>query len=123
MRGILLFAVLGLASCNQPFGTHAAQPTQAGSQTSQVGRWTIIHSPHVQRDTMLLDTVTGQTWLLVTLGEDQNSGFGWEPVAKLPSPSAPASPARRDTGKQGTSAGWQPGLPPDEDASPTNNSD
>ena len=38
---------------------------------------------------MLLDTVTGDTWQLVKLGKTEDSGMGWEFVAKLDQPQAP----------------------------------
>lgn len=37
----------------------------ASADASQIGRYQIIHSPHVRADMMLLDTVTGKTWLHV----------------------------------------------------------
>jgi hypothetical protein len=48
------------------------------------GRYTIIHSPQVERDTMLLDTATGRTWQLVNNGTDQQEVLAWQPVARYP---------------------------------------
>lgn len=47
------------------------------------GRWTIIHSPQVERDTMLLDTATGRTWQLVNVGgAADNEVLAWQPVVR-----------------------------------------
>ena len=57
MRVAMLFVAalaLVLAGCDQK--SPAPLPT---------GRFAIVHSPHVERDTQLLDTWTGQSWLLV----------------------------------------------------------
>ena len=43
-----------------------------------VGRYAIIHSPHIQADTVLLDTATGRTWQLVRTGEAQDSPNAWQ---------------------------------------------
>lgn len=51
-----------------------------------VGRYTIIHSPQTERDTMLLDTTTGDTWQLVTMGKDESDGMGWQFVGKIDQP-------------------------------------
>lgn len=42
----------------------ALMPLPAFAQAGPVGsgRYIIVHSPHVQRDTVLLDTLTGKTW-------------------------------------------------------------
>lgn len=58
-----------------------------------VGRWSIVHSPHVQRDTMLLDTATGDTWQLVQLGRADSDGLGWQYVGKLDGSSAKSESA------------------------------
>ena len=92
-----LGAALALAACNQsPTPTNSAAPASSqsaaqsaarvdSSQPVQVGRYTIIHSPEVERDTMLLDTATGQTWQLVDTGTTAEPKLAWAPVHKLPS--------------------------------------
>lgn len=75
---IAALAVACLTSCN-------TAPNQPASPT---GRYSIVYSPHIQRSTMLLDTATGKTWNLVTLGEEEDSGYGWEPVPLLRNSSA-----------------------------------
>jgi hypothetical protein len=72
MRKLLLMAVLVLPGCNRPTTTEAAASSGFGSNDPivatapplPVGRYTIIHSPQVENDTMLLDTSTGHTWRL-----------------------------------------------------------
>ena len=53
---------------------------QSGPLGAQEGRYVIVHSPHIQRDTVLLDTATGKTWQLrndPATGEDY-----WDPLAR-----------------------------------------
>jgi hypothetical protein len=78
MRAALLLTVVSLtiSGCDQ------LKPVPS----LLVGRYTIIHSPQVERDTMLLDTATGDTWQLVNLGKDENTGQGWQFTAKLDGP-------------------------------------
>lgn len=53
---------------------------QAGSVGGS-GRFVIVHSPHVQRDTVLLDTATGKTWVLTQDSSRGGSTF-WAPMAR-----------------------------------------
>lgn len=62
-RYLLLLAPLTLGGCDQ-LSRNAAREPNGGSQ-APAGRFVIVHSPHVRRDTMLLDTATGVTWLWV----------------------------------------------------------
>lgn len=55
-------------------------------QSSHVGRYTIVHSPHNQMDTVLLDTATGKTWVQVTYEKMEGEPMGWEPMAREDSP-------------------------------------
>ena len=55
---------------------------EAGSGPVQVGRYVIVHSPQVERDTILLDTGTGKTWSRVELSSISGSPPGWEPMAR-----------------------------------------
>jgi hypothetical protein len=84
----LLIASL-LAGCDQlSTGAgqgHNKQSTHEGTEANPslpIGRFTIIHSPLVERDTVLLDTTTGDTWMLVRLGNDDNSPLSWQPLGK-----------------------------------------
>jgi hypothetical protein len=54
---------------------HAAAQT-ASVHVGQPGRYQIVHSPHIQKNTMLLDTETGRTW---SLGVDKDENYTWEP--------------------------------------------
>jgi hypothetical protein len=56
----------------------AATPTTTAP--APAGRFEIIHSPHLERDTQLLDTYTGRSWVLV---EKTGGGMGWEEVTRL----------------------------------------
>ena len=55
---------LGLENSAQPV-PEGGQPPQRADQAGEIGRFVIVHSPHVENDTVLLDTVTGKTWLQV----------------------------------------------------------
>lgn len=93
MRVLLLFlpAVLMLAGCNQKSAQQSAEGRAVHTRelpppprpNSEVGRYTIIHSPHIEKDTMLLDTVTGQTWRLVVVTDSVGDPNAWEPVYRL----------------------------------------
>lgn len=50
------------------------------------GRYVIVHSPHVQRDTVLLDTATGKTWVLVQDGSLEGDPVYWSPMAREDNP-------------------------------------
>jgi hypothetical protein len=45
------------------------------------GRYVIVHSPHIQSNTMLLDTLTGKTWQLTKFVDREGEPVAWEPVA------------------------------------------
>jgi hypothetical protein len=61
----------------------ATVPAPVVQKPSEVGRYVIVHSPQVERDTMLLDTVTGRTWQLQTLTYLVSDPLAWEPVPQL----------------------------------------
>lgn len=97
MRAVLLLTVASLtimgcdklkpapspaAASNSPYTVEEPQKPLA----PVVGRYTIIHSPEVERDTMLLDTATGDTWQLVNLGKGDKSGLGWQFTGKIDQP-------------------------------------
>lgn len=61
--------------------------TAAFAQAGPVGapgRYIIVHSPHVQRDTVLLDTATGKTWQLQT--DSSRDASIWVPLARSDNP-------------------------------------
>lgn len=83
--------VLTLAGCdqrplpttvaNKPSDPPASPPVQVPAP--EIGRFTIIHSPQVERDTMLVDTVTGQTWQLVSMTAFKGDPLAWQPVPQV----------------------------------------
>ena len=87
MRTTILLCALALTGCGQVEGL------AKGGAREQPGRWSIVHSPHVVRDTMLLDTATGNTWQLVKLGDKDDAGVGWQFVGKIDDPHAVAQDA------------------------------
>jgi hypothetical protein len=76
MRTTALFFLLLLSACDR------ADPQPTRQEPVEAGRWTIIYSPHIQKSAMLLDTVTGKTWNLVILRENDEERYGWEPVER-----------------------------------------
>jgi hypothetical protein len=72
------FAVMVLAF---PAGSSA----QAGSVGSP-GRYVIVHSPHIQSDTVLLDTVTGKTWAQRQDNSREGAPTFWVPMAREDNP-------------------------------------
>ena len=73
-RLCLTFALL-LDGCNAlPQGTPVQQQVRRASDVP-VGRFIIVHSPEIERDTTLLDTATGRTWQLVV---DKQQNESWE---------------------------------------------
>jgi hypothetical protein len=80
---VALVALMSVASCSKPTPPSPTKPTVEqilGPPPPVVaGRYTIIHSPQVENDTMLLDTATGRTWRL------ENASAGevvWVPVTR-----------------------------------------
>lgn len=75
-----LAALVLLTGCGQS----ATQPIAAdtSSKPPEIGRYVIVHSPHNQRDTVLLDTATGKTWQQVVFTDLENEPTGWEPLAR-----------------------------------------
>jgi hypothetical protein len=49
-------------------------------RSSEVGRYTIIHNPNGERDSELLDTVTGRSWKLI----EAEGGPRWLPIRGAP---------------------------------------
>ncbi len=46
----------------------------------------IVHSAEVERDTILLDTVTGRTWSRVQVTDLVDDPPAWDPMPQLNSP-------------------------------------
>lgn len=74
----------GTADANQAETTVPNQSETAPPAASPVGRFTIVHSPHTQRDTILLDTATGKTWSQYERTNEGNSA-AWDPMPIDPS--------------------------------------
>ena len=55
--------------------------TTAPAQTD--GRFVIVHSPHTERDVILLDTRTGKTWALTTYTNLNGDPYVWEPIPQI----------------------------------------
>lgn len=95
MRNLLAccMSVLALTGCYQQPESKAA-PAQspaslaavtapAPATPSEVGRYVIVHSPHIERDTVLLDTETGQTWQLSQLTDINGEPTVWVPMNRM----------------------------------------
>ena len=50
------------------------------------GRYVIVHSPHIQADTILLDTATGKTWQLTKFTDRESEPVAWVPLARTDNP-------------------------------------
>ena len=62
--------------------------SQAASQSGSVGRYTIVNgTPSMARNIMLLDTITGATWLVC--GDPKGEANGWCPLSRSFSAGAP----------------------------------
>jgi hypothetical protein len=90
-------AALTLAACNKispaPNGSgSSAQEARSSADKrpddapSQIGRYLIVHSSQAERDTVLLDTVTGKTWSRVEITDMTDHPVAWDPMPQLNSP-------------------------------------
>jgi hypothetical protein len=68
-------AALLLVSCDRP--------SPNATPSSEVGRYVIVHSPEAERDTILLDTVTGKTWSRVEVTDITDAPPAWDPMPQL----------------------------------------
>ena len=80
IAGAVSVGSLALAGCSQPGRTANTERVETVKPSSEVGRYTIVHSPHMQRDTILLDTVTGRTWQQVTYNDLKGDPTAWDPL-------------------------------------------
>ncbi len=82
----LCAALLMLSGCDQIRQANKSESKpkdqQNAAEASAVGRYVIVHSPQVERDTILLDTVTGKTWERVEFTDMKGDPSGWEPMAR-----------------------------------------
>lgn len=90
---ILLIASALLASCNRvvPARTDSATtaPSSLGTakcSEAQIGRYAIVQSQQPERDIILLDTATGQTWGRVRVNGAGKKSVVWEPIPRLSLP-------------------------------------
>lgn len=81
MRNVIGLCLVGLSALALQ-GCSKAEAQQASTPANQ--RYVIVHSPHMQRDTQLLDTTTGRTWQLV---EDKDKNLVWQEVERFSLPS------------------------------------
>ena len=75
LKWAVCVTTLFLASCDQP----VSNPRPP----SEVGRYVIVHSPEAERDTILLDTVTGKTWSRVEVTDITDNPPAWDPMPQL----------------------------------------
>jgi hypothetical protein len=80
------------------FLTSSPALSQAGPVGN--GRYIIVHSPHIQRDTVLLDTVTGKTWVMVTITGREGEPVVWDPMYRLDVPTEAADLNKYNPPKQ-----------------------
>ena len=73
-------SVVFLSGCG-PASTNST----ASTPPSEIGRYVIVHSSQVERDTILLDTVTGKTWSRVVVTDLQDEPAAWEAMPQLSS--------------------------------------
>jgi len=66
-----------------PTPSAAQPPAPTPTPLSEVGRFVIVHSPQTERDTVLLDTETGQTWQLTQLQDLNGEPIVWEPMSRM----------------------------------------
>jgi hypothetical protein len=95
MKKKLLGTALGLVLLStQAASAQAPKAPTAGTAVSVV-RFTIIHSPQTERDVILLDTVTGQSWALTTLTNLNGEPFAWETIPRITTPEDEAAVVTR----------------------------
>lgn len=76
-----------------------ASQAEAGTASQALGRYVIVHSPHVQSGTILLDTATGKTWNEVQEVNMVDKPLAWRPMPQLNS--------EADTDAFGKIHGWK----------------
>ena len=81
MRHALAIAVLigAVTACSRP--NPPSERVRSWSEPVEtVGRYVIVHSPHVESDTVLLDTATGKSWAMVN--DELRNAIIWRPLAR-----------------------------------------
>lgn len=76
--GLVALVALALSACGSQNAPVPAEPP--------VGRYIIVHSPHTQRDTVLLDTATGKTWEQVRIVDLIGNPDVWDAIHQMNSP-------------------------------------
>jgi hypothetical protein len=78
-----LILSLALTGCGEISGKGSSGKTVGpASDIGPVGRYTIIHSPLLERDTVLIDTATGKTWSQVVYKNHEGEPVVWQPMAR-----------------------------------------
>jgi len=83
VAAVLLTSAL-LVACGQ-------SPAKQNSKSEPaIGRWVIVHSPQTEKDTVLLDTATGDSWTLLQLGSGDSAPLVWRAIGRGSSGRCPA---------------------------------
>jgi len=108
--GLLLIPMVGCYKPNykampSPAGPVVISPNQLPRQAGRPsldqifseneikpGRYAIFHSPHIERDTMLLDTATGDSWVLTEAYKDGPLFWQLMPRKGAPNNEQPTAP-------------------------------
>lgn len=69
--------LLSLGACD------GSTDSKSGTASQTLGRYVIVHSPHVQSGTILLDTATGKTWNEVKELDMVDEPLVWTPMPQL----------------------------------------
>jgi hypothetical protein len=86
---------LGTAACSRQQGALASSattpaapaavdaPAGAPDVPEVSGRFVVVHSPQVERDTVLLDTATGRTWTESQITDVKGDPLVWVPMPQM----------------------------------------
>jgi hypothetical protein len=84
---LLLLGALGTSDAlSQDKGGLARDPNQgvvAGSAAQSGQRYQIVFSPHVARDTFMIDTLTGRVWQLTQFSRLSGEPVAWEIMERI----------------------------------------
>lgn len=76
-----LCVLLALSACAPQNASKPAEPVKA----PETGRFTVVFSPRAEKNTFLVDTVTGFTWRAVLISSESDK-LVWEPVFRVDRP-------------------------------------
>jgi len=93
-----LMTVASLFGCTSP----------AAIVPPPINRFIIVHSPHVERDTVLLDTVTGRSWELVSYTDLEGDPSAWKLMPQVNSTEDTAALMERIGTKEAARAAAKP---------------